>query len=100
MRGMVSPVTEDEGFDIDDPDLERELLLSIAEADAGDVIPAEEVLRDLRSCELTPEQEAELEESNAEYERGEWIDGDELMERLRSRDRATPAHPRTRTRPR
>jgi len=42
-------VADENYFDIDDPELERELLLSIAEADAGDVITADELLRELRS---------------------------------------------------
>lgn len=41
--------TDDDRWDIDDPELEAELLASIAEADAGDVISLDELLRDLRS---------------------------------------------------
>lgn len=38
---------EDEGFEVDDV-LKAELLASIAEADRGELIPAEEVLERLR----------------------------------------------------
>jgi len=44
---IVSPET-DESFELDAPS-EAELLESIAEADRGELIPAEEVLRKLRT---------------------------------------------------
>ncbi|HUP46074.1 MAG TPA: hypothetical protein VM779_11240 [Thermoanaerobaculia bacterium] len=39
---------EDETFELDE-DAEKELLASIAEADRGELIPAEDVLRSLRA---------------------------------------------------
>ena len=40
----------DETFQLDEP-AERELLESIAEADRGELVPAEEVLKSLRNTE-------------------------------------------------
>lgn len=72
------------------PDEQAEIDAAIAEAELGGGIPAEDVLRELRTrhnqeYDLTEEQEAFIEESIAEIERGEFVDGDEIIAELRRR---------------
>ncbi|MDP9195134.1 MAG: hypothetical protein M3P06_25840 [Acidobacteriota bacterium] len=69
---------------------QAEIDAAIAEADLGGGVPAEEVLRELRTrrnqeYDLTEEQETFIEESLAKIERGEFVDGDEIIAELRRR---------------
>jgi predicted transcriptional regulator len=68
------------------PEEEADLEAAIAEADAGILMPLEEVLRRMHedSYELTPEQEDGLEQSIEEIERGEFVTGAELLDELRA----------------